>query len=215
MSHAVGHTEQCRHAIAQRGQRANGDQGIHVGRTVPQGFQSSAVVHPVQVHHRKGQKKLQQRRNQRVLHAVVPVGCRQSDHVSHGEVHEHHQTNCAADDPLFHFLQSGFRRGGLCLVRFLFTGQGGIIARVLHRLDDSRNNIPVFRLHLHGSRKKIHFRFFHARHGVRHLLHPRGTGRTGHAGDIEFEFHDSPSISVEFIKRTRISDKFIDYSLHL
>ena len=60
--------------------------------------------------------------------------------------------------------------------------------------------VPVFRLHLHGSRKKIHFRFFHARHGIRHLLHPCGTGRAGHAGDIEFEFHDSPSISVEFIK---------------
>ena len=66
-----------------------------------------------------------------------------------------------------------------------------------------------------GSRKKIHFRFFHAGNGVRHLFHPGGTGRAGHAGDIEFEFHDSPSISGESANEPRIPDKFIDYSLHL
>ena len=215
MSHTVSHPEQRRHAIAQRGHRANGDQRIHIGRTVPQGFQASAVIHPVQVHYGQGQNKLQQRRNQGILHAVIPVGRGQADHVSHGEIHEDDQADRAADDPLFHFLQGSFRWGCLCLVRFLFAGQGGIIACVLHRLDDGRNDVLAFRLHLHGSRKKVHFRFFHAGNGVRHLLHPGGTGRAGHAGDIEFQFHDSPSISGESANEPRIPDKFIDYSLHL
>ena len=38
MSHGVGHTEKCSNAVNQRSTGADGDQRIHVGAAVPEGF---------------------------------------------------------------------------------------------------------------------------------------------------------------------------------
>ena len=101
----IAHTQQGENTVDQRSAGAHRNQRIHIGRFVPQGLQTPAVVHPVQIHRRQRQEKLHQRKQQRVLQPVKNMGCGQPHHMPHGQIHQDHKENTGADDPLFHLPQ--------------------------------------------------------------------------------------------------------------
>ena len=196
MAQRIGHAEQGGNAIDQGCQGAHGDEGIHIGRLVPQGFQAPAVIDPVQVHHRQRQHQLQQRGNYGIFRAVVPVGLRQAHHVTHGKVHQHTQKGEGADDPLLHFLQGIVSRRFLLL--FLFSRQAGTIARLGDCLDDRLHNRIRFCGNHHGAAQQIHLRLFHTGNLFCHLFHSGRAGGTGHSRNGKLYFHKATTFPKQF-----------------
>ena len=192
VAHGIGHPEQGCHAVDQGRQRANGNQRVHVGSLVPQSLQTTGVVNTIQIDRGQRQKELQQRRHQGIFRSVIPMGLGQADHMAHGEVHQHHQTDGRTDDALLHFLQFVSRRIDIFLFRLFLTENRRTIAGFRHGGDDGRKDLLVLSIHHHGTGQQIHLCLSHAGHLIGHLLHPCGTGRAGHAGHIEFNGHKIP-----------------------
>ena len=192
VAHGKGHSEQGRNTVDQGSQGAHGDQGVHIGRAVPQSLQAPAVVHPVQVDDRQGQEKLQQGRHQGILGTVVPVWGRNTHHMAHGEIHQDHQQNGGTDDPYLHVPQGIVSLGGFLLLGLL-SSQGRAVACVGHGFDDRLRHGGAFCLHGHGARQQVYLRFRNTRYTSCHLFHPGRAGSAGHTGHIEFQFHGHPS----------------------
>ena len=68
-------------------------------------------------------------------------------------------------------------------------GEGGAVARLLHRVDDLLGIGLIGVLHQHGAAQQVHIAALHAGHPVHSLLHMGGARSTGHAGYVEFLFH--------------------------
>ena len=191
-THGIRHHKERRHAIDQRRTGTHRNEGIHVGSLMPQGFQATGKIHPVQIHRRQGQEKLQQRGYHGIFQTVVPMRFRQAHHVTHGKIHQNHQENGRTDDPLLHLLQGIFLSGRSLFFLLFLTRQAGAITAVRNRLDDGLGHRFAFHISHHGARQQIHFRVPNAGNRFRHLFHSGGTGRAGHASDVEFQLHVLP-----------------------
>ena len=203
VAHAVSHPEQGKDTVDQGGNGAYRDQRIHIGGLVPQSLQSPAVVHPVQIHRGQSQEKLQQRRHQGILCSVIPMGLRQAHHMSHGEIHQYDQAGKGPDEPDLHFLHGILGGSGFFLL-CLFTGKKGIVARILHRLDDILCNFRILGLHLHGPCQQVHIRLFHARNRPGHFFHPGRAGCAGHACNCKFQLHNIPPFVIMCRKAPKV-----------
>ena len=56
-----------------------------------EGLETLDVIDPVQIYRRQRQEELQQRRNQRIFPAVIPMRLRQPHHMPHGKIHQNHK----------------------------------------------------------------------------------------------------------------------------
>ena len=185
----IGHTKQCRSAVDQGCQRAHGNQRVHIGSPVPQGRKATAIVHPVQVHNGKGQEKLQERRHQG---AVIPARRRKPHHMAHGKVHQYHKAKGGTPNPRFHFFQRVLLLGRFFCRAFRYRC---LIPGVFHSPDDAFRHLVIFRFHCHGPGQQVYLCSFHSGDRLGHLLHPGRAGGTGHACDLEFQFHTLPLFS--------------------
>ena len=185
-AHRIGHAKQHPDAIHQGRSGTHCNERVHIGAAVPQGFQATGEIHPVQKHHRQRQEALQQCRHQSIFRVMEAGRHRKTHHMAHGHIHEYRQKTKGAADAPFHGFLLG-RRG----YRFLLclSGGSGSIAGLLHRFQDLfRYRFPGS-LYRHGTGQQIDFRLLHSRHRRRDLLHPGGTGCAGHAGHLKCKLH--------------------------
>ena len=181
-------------AVHQRRSGTHGDEGIHVGRPMPQRFEPGEEIVAVQVQNGQRQQQLGEGEGQRIVHAVHPLGHRQPEHAAHRDVKQRHQEDQRVQElPFFGLgllqrqVDRGFRPGGGALGGI---GRGGAVSGVLHYPGDVRRGERAFIVVYHhavGQQVDIH-RFDPFRLGQR-LFDVRGTGGAGHAGNIELFGH--------------------------
>ena len=183
--------------VHQRRPRANGHQGIHVGRPVPQRLKTRLEKMAVDKQHGDCQKQLGQGVYQRVFHTHKEPGHRQPHHAAHGNVHQGHQQHNGRNKPALHLLLAvqGLVLPGLPLAAetalawrgCLPLQRGGAVADFFHSLDDvllAHLALVVGDGHLVGQQADVYI--LHALQFGDAPGHVGLAGGAGHAGDVVF-----------------------------
>ena len=198
VAQAPGDLKQGCDAVDHGGGGAQSNEGIHVGRPVPQGLEAHLVVLVVNVQDGQSEEKLEEGHHEHVARIVEEGRQGPAHHVAHREIEQGHQKDQGGAEPplhagglLFHHVfPPGRGRGCFCL------GQGGAVTRRLHRLDNMLSVRGVFGvLHQHGVAQQIDIDLIHTLHLAHCLLYVGGAGRAGHAGHIKFLFHGFTRLS--------------------
>ena len=91
--------------VDERRARADRDQCVHRWRAMQQGLKAVDIVFTVDEDDGDRQDKLGQRERKHAVHAGGIRRQRQSDHLSHGKIHENDHKYSRYDDALFHLAQ--------------------------------------------------------------------------------------------------------------
>ena len=130
---AGAHAVNRKHAVHQRGGRADRDERVHVGRAVPQRLEPVDKKRAVQIDDGQAQQKLGQRVGDGVFHPQKHPRQRQPHHMPHREIHQRDEKRDRPDQPRLHVLlllfQRVFRLRGGRLRAFLRRA----VARLRHR----------------------------------------------------------------------------------
>ena len=90
---APGDLEQGGHAVDHGGGGADGDERVHIGRTLEQAPEAHLVILVVDVQDGKGQQKLEKGGQEHVPLVVEEGGQRPAHHVPHGQIEQRDQEN--------------------------------------------------------------------------------------------------------------------------
>src|SRR5699024_7001273 len=125
---------QGRHAVDNGGGGAHGDEGVHVGGEVEQGFEAHPEILLVDDQRGQGEQKQGEGVHHGVLLPQKAGGDGPAHHVPHGQVEQGDEEDQGGDEPqlhvlliLFHGLGGGAGLGGLA-AGFTLLGQGGAVA---------------------------------------------------------------------------------------
>ena len=90
---AVPNAHDGKNAIGKGSRRANGDQAVHIGAEMEQGFEAHLIILAVHIGNGQGQKELHHSERHAIFNAGKKAGQRQARHAAHGNVHQRHQKN--------------------------------------------------------------------------------------------------------------------------
>ena len=96
--------------VHERGPGSQRDEGIHIGRAMPEVFKSVPEIVPSRRQHRQEEQKLGEREDHRVLSSQQNGRQRPARHMPHGNIEKRHGENQGYDQPLFHALHLRCRR---------------------------------------------------------------------------------------------------------
>ena len=194
----IGQPEHGEQPVHQRRPRANGHQGIHVGRPVPQRLKARLEKVPVDKQNRYGQEQLGQGVHQGVFHTHKEPGHRKTHHAAHSDVHQGHQQHNRGNKPALHLFLAvhGLVLASLPLAAepalalgggWLLLQRGSAVADFFHRLDDvllAHLALVVGDGHLVGQQADVYL--LHALQLGDAPGHVGLAGGAGHAGDVVF-----------------------------
>ena len=156
--------EQSGDAIYHGGSGAQGDEGIHIGGPMPEGFEPNLVVLVIDIQDGQGEQELDKGHHKHIAGIVEEGRQGPAHHMSHGEIEQRDQKDQGgAEAPLhtrglsLHGTAAG--SGGLCS---FWPGQGSAISRALHGLNDMGGiGDAVLILHQHGIAQQIYVDLIH------------------------------------------------------
>ena len=161
--------------VGHSGSGAQGNEGVHVGRTAPQSLKSHLVVLVVDIHDGQQQKHLGQGVNESIFRAMEEARNGQTHHMPHGEIKEGNKKAEGDDKPPLH--------GGELLLHVRDPGSFGRFPGGLPRQTGpitrlhygSNNGITVLpggvKVHLHGAAQQVHVDLPHSLQLADSLLH--------------------------------------------
>ena len=180
MPQAIADKIQRNDTVNHSGRSAYRNQGIHIGRAVPQGLKPDPEVFLIDNQRWNGQQKQRQGIGHGVLHPVEEAWDGPAHHMPHGEVKQRNHKDNGSNQPPLHIFQIVLHRLGRRL-----RLDGGARRRLGHRRTVPRlhNGIgDLFRrqravpFHRHGAAQQVDVHFLHAFQLSHRLVH---MGRTG------------------------------------
>ena len=197
LRHRGGRLHQRIEAVEEGGRGAEGDERVHVGRPVPEAFETVDEELAVDEHDDDRQQHLHDPEvhavREKVRHRPAP------HHVPHREVHEEQGQRHRPHEPAKEF------RGLGVLQHLLRVREGAVPRCFVRRAAQRRGAVPGVRhrffdgggarvaLHRHGIGQERDRDRVDARHALHRLFHPRHTGGAAHSCHFVLFHRDSLS----------------------
>ncbi len=181
---------------------AERDEGIHIRRAVPKGFEADSKIFLVDDEYGRCQQKLRQGEAHNVFIAQQDRGQGCAHHMPHGDIKQRNKETERRNQPLFHgmhFLRRDIARGfagGVCLFCALWECA---VAAAFYGVDNVvrfQDGFIVF--YGHGILEKVDVNCGDALQLADAFFHMRGTGGAGHACNVEFLFHEEKHLPMVF-----------------
>ena len=102
VAQAIANLVDGKDAVNHRCRRAHGDEGVHIGGPMPQGFKAHLVIGVVDVEDGQGEQQLSETKGQSVFHSHQEGGEGGAQHVAHGDVKEGNEKDKGPDEAPLH-----------------------------------------------------------------------------------------------------------------